>query len=68
MKLLEVKSMGGTNYVRVDLIVALQTANGATVIVMEGGATVYSTEPPKAIAARIEAAEVPTVRSDNRVE
>ena len=58
MKLVEVKSMGGTNYVRADMVVALQTTNGATVIVMEGGATVHSSELPKAIAARIEAARV----------
>jgi hypothetical protein len=56
VKLVEVKSMGGTNYVRADLVVALQTTNGATVIVMEGGATVHSSELPKAIAARIETA------------
>ena len=56
MKLVEVKSMGGTNFVRADMVVALQTTNGATVIVMEGGATVHSSELPKAIAARIEMA------------
>jgi hypothetical protein len=58
VKFVEVKSMGGSNFIRADLVVALQTSNGATVIVMEGGATVHSTEPPKAIAARIEAAAV----------
>ena len=53
MKLVEVKSMGGTNFVRADMVVALQTTNNTTVIVMEGGATVHSSEMPKAIAARI---------------
>lgn len=55
--LVEVKSMGGTNFVRPDRVVAVQTTpTGGTVIVMEGGTMVNSSETTKVIAARLEAA------------
>ena len=55
--LVEVKSLGGTNFVRADRVIAIQTtAQGTTVIVMEGGATINSSEPTKILAARIDAA------------
>jgi hypothetical protein len=57
MKLLEVKSMGGSNFVDAASVIAIQTTpTGQSIIVMQGGATVQSTELPKAIAARIEEA------------
>jgi hypothetical protein len=58
----EVKSLGGTNFVRPEKVIAVQTsASGNTVIVMEGGATVNSSESTKVIATRLAAAaaEVP---------
>ena len=55
--LVEIKSLGGTNFVRADRVIAIQTtAQGTTVIVMEGGATINSSEPTKILAARIDAA------------
>ena len=55
--LVEVKSLGGTNFVRADRVIAIQTtAQGTTVIVMEGGATINSSEPTKILAARVDAA------------
>ena len=55
--LVEVKSLGGTNFVRADRVIAIQTAaQGTTVIVMEGGGSVNSSEATKVLAARIEAA------------
>lgn len=57
-KLIEVKSLGGTNFVRPDRVIAVQTsATGSTVIVMEGGAVVNSSETTTVIAARLSAAE-----------
>lgn len=53
-KLMEVRSLGGVNFVRPDRVIALQlSATGATVIVMEGGAVVNSSESTAAIAARL---------------
>lgn len=61
MKLLEVKSMGGSNFVNAAFVIAVQTTpTGQSIIVMQGGATVPSTELPKAIAARIEDALLDT--------
>jgi hypothetical protein len=58
VKLIEVKSLGGTNFVRADRVIAVQTsATGSTVIVMEGGAVVNSSEPTPVVAARLRAAE-----------
>ena len=55
--LVEVKSLGGTNYVRSDRVIAIQTSpTGTAVIVMEGGTTVNSSEMPKIIAERLLAA------------
>jgi hypothetical protein len=55
--LLEVKSLGGTNFVRPDRVIAVQTTpTGTTVIVMEGGTIVNSSEATKVIAARLEEA------------
>ncbi len=57
MHLLEVKSLGGFNFVRANIVVALQTnAAGGCTIVLEGGATVMSSEKPADIALRIESA------------
>ena len=55
--LVEVKSLGGTNFVRADRVIAIQTtAQGTTVIVMEGGSSINSSEATKVLAARIDAA------------
>jgi len=55
--LVEVKSLGGTNFVRADRVIAIQTtAQGTTVIVMEGGGSINSSEATKILAARIDAA------------
>ena len=55
--LVEVKSLGGTNFIRPDRVIAIQTTpTGTTVIMMEGGAMVNSSEPTKIIAARLDAA------------
>lgn len=57
-KLIEVKSLGGTNFVRPDRVIAIQTSpTGTTVIVMEGGAVVNSSETTLVIAARLRAAD-----------
>ena len=54
MTMFEVKSLGGVNFVRADRILALQTsATGQTVVVLEGGINVQSSEAPGAIAARL---------------
>jgi len=46
------------NFVRPDRVIAIQTSpTGATVIVMEGGAVVNSSETTLAVAARLRAAE-----------
>ncbi|WP_020178832.1 hypothetical protein [Methylopila sp. M107] len=56
--LVEVKSLGGTNFVRPERVIAIQTsATGSTVIVMEGGAQVNSSETTAVVAARLRAAE-----------
>jgi hypothetical protein len=56
--LVEVKSLGGTNFIRPDRVIAIQSSpTGTSLIVMEGGATVHSSESTRAIAARIEAAD-----------
>ncbi|MDR4307688.1 hypothetical protein IHQ68_13780 [Chelatococcus sambhunathii] len=57
-KLVEVKSLGGTNFVRPDRVIAVQTSpTGSTVIVMEGGALVNSSESTLTVAAKLRAAE-----------
>jgi hypothetical protein len=59
-QLVEVKSLGGANYVRPTRVIAVQTsANGGTVIVMEGGVVVNSSESTKVVAARLEEALLP---------
>ncbi len=56
MYLLEVKSLGGTNFIRPNIVVAVQTnANGGCSIILESGAIVLSSEKPAEIALRIEA-------------
>ena len=56
--LIEVKSLGGTNFVRPDRVIAVQTsATGTTVLVLEGGTQVNSSETTLAVAARLRAAE-----------
>lgn len=55
--MVEVKSLGGVNFVRPDRVIAVQTsATGTTVIVMEGGAQVNSSEATSVVAARLAAA------------
>jgi hypothetical protein len=53
----EVKSLGGSNFVRPDRVIAVQTSPaGGTIIAMEGGAVVNSSENTSLVAARLEAA------------
>ncbi len=60
MRLFEVKSLGGVNYIRPDRVIALQTSpSGACVILLEGGATVQSSEKPADIALRMQGATPP---------
>ena len=67
-QLVEVKSLGGTNFVRPERVIAVQTSStGATVIVMEGGVVVNSSEPTKVVAARLEAALLPAAEP-HRIE
>ena len=55
--LIRVKCLTGWNFVRPDRVIALQTSQtGATLIVMEGGASINSIEPPTVIADRLTAA------------
>lgn len=57
MRLIEVKSLGGTNFIRAEKVIAIQTSpTGASIIVLENGATIQSSEASKEIAARIETA------------
>jgi len=57
MHLLEVKSLGGINFVRANVVVALQTnASGGCTVVLENGAVIPSSEKTSEIALRIEAA------------
>lgn len=59
--LVEVKSLGGTNFVRPDRVMAVQTSpTGATVLIMEGGMQVNSSETTTVVAARLRAAEAAT--------
>ena len=59
-QLVEVKSLGGVNFVRSDRVIAVQTSStGTTVIVMEGGTIVNSSESTRVVAARLEAALLP---------
>jgi hypothetical protein len=56
--LIPVKCLTGWNFVRPDRVIALQTSQtGATLIVMEGGASINSIEFPTVIADRLAAAE-----------
>lgn len=56
--LVEVRSLGGVNFVRPDRVIAIQTSpTGTSLIVMEGGTTVHSSEATKVIAERIAAAD-----------
>lgn len=57
--LIEVKSLGGMNFVRPDRVIAVQTsATGSTVIVMEGGHQVNSSETTLAVAGKLRAAQL----------
>ena len=57
MRMIEVKSLGGTNFFRAELVAAIQTSpTGTSVIVLENGVTIQSSEATKDIAAKIEAA------------
>lgn len=56
--LVEVKSLGGVNFVRPDRVIAVQTSpTGSTVLIMEGGMQVNSSETTAVVAARLRAAE-----------
>lgn len=56
-QLVEVKSLGGTNFVRPDRVLSIQvTPAGTTLIVMEGGTVVNSSETTRVVAARLQAA------------
>ncbi len=56
--LVEVRSLGGINFVRPDRVIAIQMSpTGTSLIVMEGGTTVHSSETTKVIADRIAAAD-----------
>lgn len=58
--LVEVKSLGGVNFVCPDRVIAAQTsATGQTVIVMEGGTQANSSETTAVVAARLRAAAAP---------
>jgi len=55
--LVRVKCETGWNFIRPDCVIALQTSQrGATIIVMEGGVSISSTEVPTVIARRLAAA------------
>ena len=57
MRMIEVKSLAGTNFLRPERVIALQTSpTGTCVIVLDNGATVQSSETTKDVAAKIEAA------------
>ena len=57
MRFIEVKSLGGTNFLRAELVAAIQTSpTGTSVIVLENGVLVQSSETTKDIAAKLETA------------
>ena len=57
MRFIEVKALAGTNFLRADLVAAIQTSpTGTSVIVLENGTSIQSSEATKDIASRIEAA------------
>lgn len=57
MRLIEVRALAGTNYLRADLVAAIQTSpTGTSVVVLENGASIPSSETTKEIASRVEAA------------
>jgi hypothetical protein len=57
MQLVEVKSLGGVNFVRAAHVIAVQQVEQTKcLIVMVGGTIVNCAEPARDIAARIEAA------------
>lgn len=56
LKMFEVRSLGGVNFIRLDKILALQTSpTGQTVVMLEGGVAIQSSEKPSDIAGRIAA-------------
>jgi hypothetical protein len=57
MIMVAVKALGGTNYVRAEDVMAVQTTpTGGAIVVMKGGVNVQSSEPAKDVASRIEEA------------
>lgn len=60
MVMVAVKALGGTNYVRAEDVIAVQTTpTGGAIVVMTGGVNVQSNEPAKDVASRIEEALKP---------
>lgn len=52
--LVEIRSLGGRNFVRPDRVIAIQTsATGSTVVVLEGGVQVNSAETTTEVAAKL---------------
>ncbi len=63
MVMVAVKALGGTNYVRAEDVMAVQTTpTGGAIVVMKGGVTVQSSEPAKDVSGRIEDALKTTAR------
>jgi hypothetical protein len=57
MVMVAIKALGGTNYVRAEKVVAVQsTPTGGSVVVMEGGVMVQSSELSKNVAERLASA------------
>jgi hypothetical protein len=55
MVMVAVKALGGTNYVRAEDVMAVQTTpTGGAIVVMKGGVNVQSSEPAKDVSGRIE--------------
>jgi len=66
MAMVAVKALGGTNYVRAEAVIAVQsTPTGGSVVVMSGGIMVQSSEVSKDVAERIEAARIEPAERPN---
>jgi hypothetical protein len=57
MVMVAIKALGGTNYVLAEHVVAVQcTPTGGSLVIMNGGVTVQSSELSKDVAERVAAA------------
>jgi hypothetical protein len=57
MVMVAIKALGGTNYVRAENVIAVQsTPTGGSIVVMEGGVMVQSSELSKDVAERLASA------------